>query len=228
MQKYLCLLKRKKEFIFMPRNKYDVNFRKQCLIEKQDKRYLSYQYISIKNNYELLQNACFENDGKNIDRIVRTIKSIRNEIKKDSKLDCGARLVESRYKKRKRIENHVKRLILNNKAIFVTLTFNNETLEKYDSKKRRRLIQRYLKSNCKEYVANIDFGEDNGREHYHAIVSNDINLKQYKLGAINVEHIRASQKSIEKTSKYINKLTSHALKEYSIDTRLIFSRKVIE
>lgn len=208
----------------MPRTKYDVEFRQQCLIEKKDKEYLSVQYIRMKALRDKMM-SCFYDDI-NFDRIANDMRKVSKQVSEDKTLDCGRLLVRSRYEKRKRIEKHITNLVLSGKALFVTLTFDNDTLEKTTREKRRRLIQRYLKNNCSHYVANIDFGKDKGREHYHAIVENKINLKAYKLGSIDVEHIKASDLSLELTSKYINKLTSHALKQNAIDTRLIFSRKV--
>jgi len=206
----------------MSRNKYDLQFRKQCLIDREDKRYL----IEVDRIISLRKRSLeVEEDETHFDAIYDNIRKTTNNIKNDSKLDCAKRLVESRYKRRKRIEKHCKTLVNSGCALFVTLTFTDKTLNDTTREQRRRIIQRYLKDNCSHYVANVDYGGRYGREHYHAIVSNDINLNDYhKYGAIKVQHIRKSEESLEKLSKYISKLTNHALKQDSLDTRLIFSR----
>ena len=208
----------------MSRCKYDVAFRKDCLLEGQDKEYLRNEY-AIYMNVKLMSSC---EDETSFNCYARASKQIKNSILKHEKLDCGRLLVKSRYNKRKRIEKHVKSLVLSNKALFITLTFNNATLESTTEDQRRRIVQRYLKNCCSHYVANIDYGKKKGREHYHAIVCNDIDLltwsKVKKYGCINIEHIKCDSNSLVRVSKYINKLTSHALKIHSVDSRLIFSR----
>lgn len=139
--------------------------------------------------------------------------------------DCAVRINESKQRKACRVKKKIADLVINCNAVFITLTFNDKTLAKTDTEKRRRLVQRYLKSNCKEYVANIDFGALNGREHYHAVVSNDINFEPwYKYGVINAERVRPYEDSNKRLARYITKLTNHALKVGAIAPRLIYSR----
>ena len=143
-------------------------------------------------------------------------------------IDCADRLIESRYRKAKTVRDKISALVMSGNAIFITLTFNDKTLSKTDAQKRRRLVQRYLKSNCREYVANVDFGKLNGREHYHALVSNDLDLsKWFKYGSIDIEKVRPYEDSPKRLSKYITKLTNHALKVGAVAPRLIYSRNTI-
>lgn len=140
-------------------------------------------------------------------------------------IDCAVRLNESKRRKSFRVKEKIADLVINSNAIFVTLTFNDKTLAKTDANKRRRLVQRYLKANCNEYVANVDFGALNGREHYHAVVSNDIKFDAwYKYGCINAERVRPYEDSKSRLSRYITKLTNHALKVGAVAPRLIYSR----
>ena len=140
-------------------------------------------------------------------------------------IDCAVRLNESKQRKSCRVKEKIAHLVINSNAIFITLTFTDKTLAKTTPLQRRRLVQRYLKANCKEYVANVDFGALNGREHYHAVVSNDIVFHAWhKYGVINAERVRPYEDSNKRLSRYITKLTNHALKIGAIAPRLIYSR----
>lgn len=110
-----------------------------------------------------------------------------------------------------------------NDCLFVTLTFSNDVLDKTTQKTRRVYVSRFLKSQFKDYVANIDFGDKYNREHYHAIIgSGYIDLSAWfdKQGIIHVEHIRSNSKKI---AQYINKLTYHSVKDSA--GYLIYSKK---
>ena len=146
------------------------------------------------------------------------------KINSDLYLDCANRLNESKYRKAKRVKGKIEKIVNTGSALFITLTFKTDILAKTSPLTRRTYVRKYLKANCKNYVANVDYGAKNGREHYHAIVENDINLKEWhKMGAVKVEHIRVSEKDLKRVSLYISKLTAHALKVQTL-TRLIYSR----
>ena len=98
------------------------------------------------------------------------------------------------------------------------------------------------------YVANIDFGSDDkyinrhgkkckgtAREHYHALVySSHIDYKPWKdkYGFIDFEHVRPFENDSKAISRYITKLSRHALKSSTSkdgnSPRLIYSRKVVK
>lgn len=125
---------------------------------------------------------------------------------------------------RKRIES----MLLNGDCLFLTLTFNDETLNQTSEDTRRQYVRKYLKRfNC-PYVANIDFGKENGREHYHAVINTShIELSYWRMyGNINVERVRNNRIELSKTrlSKYISKLSNHAIKETTRRSCLIYSR----
>lgn len=133
------------------------------------------------------------------------------------------RIRQKNYRLRKRIEN----LFSNyDNLIFVTLTFADSVLSSTSSDTRRKYVQRFLKSTCNEYVANIDFGFDDNythREHYHAICTNDIDFSKWHYGIINFKRINV--KNAGALTHYINKLTNHAYKlSTRLNTRLIYSR----
>lgn len=140
----------------------------------------------------------------------------------DSDIDCAFCLQESKKKKMIRVRQHIENVVLNNNAVFITLTFRDDVFEKTSPQTRRRYVARYLKSQGDEYVANIDFSPDVGREHYHAVICSRVNLKAWKYGFSSAEKVRAHKGDIGRISTYITKLTNHALK---VDiTRLIYSR----
>lgn len=128
----------------------------------------------------------------------------------------------------KRLQERVASMLLGGSCLFITLTFNDETLNELSEKQRRVAVTRYLKSfNC-QYVANIDFGKTNHREHYHALISCDkISFDEWrKYGNINAERVRNKDISSDKTklAKYICKLSNHAIKETTKRNSLIYSR----
>lgn len=136
---------------------------------------------------------------------------------------------QSKYKRVQRIKKRVEEIVLSGSAIFVTLTFTDSVLDSTTVETRKKYVKRYLKSNCSIYVANKDFGATNGREHYHAIVNSPTKLdlsQWFQYGAINVQKVRQSNKDLTKVSKYVAKLTNHAIKETATNQRLIYSRKI--
>lgn len=133
----------------------------------------------------------------------------------------------ARKKQRQKIENHIDYLFRKNyKLYFVTFNFNDDAL-KLKANTRKQKVRRLL-SQCDDYILNIDYGKENEREHYHAIIAfkennhetykNDykkIKIKQfdsYNLGFYDVQEIRREGKSKEKLARYITKLTSHSIK----------------
>lgn len=135
---------------------------------------------------------------------------------------------DASYKRTKRLRERIKAMLLDGDCLFLTLTFNDEYLHESTDKERRIAVSRYLKQfNCR-YVANIDFGSENGREHYHAVINTpSIRLESWrKYGNINVERIRNRDiaKSETRLAKYICKLSNHAIKETTKRSSLIYSR----
>lgn len=165
----------------------------------------SYDGVSVSD----IQTDCLSND----------LGKVFNEI---------VRIERAGYNRATRLRKRIETMLLNGDCLFLTLTFNDDTLSNTNEQMRRKLVVRYLKSfNC-QYVANIDFGSKNGREHYHAIINtNSIDLKAWrKNGNINVERVRNKDIELSKTrlSKYISKLSNHAVKETTKRNAIIYSR----
>lgn len=144
------------------------------------------------------------------------------ENSSNSQIDCALRLLRSKIRKGQKVREKIGALILRKEAIFLTLTFEDKVFENTTQETRRRYVARFLKQVSSEYVANIDFSPDINREHYHAVVVNRVNLNAWQYGFAYAEKIRCHKNDLTRVSKYLTKLTAHALK---IDaTRLIYSR----
>ena len=207
--------------------KYDNAFKQKVLLQEIDKKVADIKRQTYKK--ELVSVPLLDKrDGEIVfadilhssyDDMIKPYRKGYNFI------DCADRLLDSRYRKAKKVRDKIANLVLTNSAVFITLTFKDSVLSKTSDLTRRRYVARYLKSNCREYVANVDFGALNGREHYHAVVSSDIDFKDwYKYGAIQVERVRPLEDSSKRISRYITKLTNHALKVGCVAPRLIYSR----
>lgn len=158
----------------------------------------------------------------------------------------------ARYKRVLRLQGKIRSMLSSGSCVqFLTLTFNDDTLSKTSLETRRKYVQRYLKSLGCDYVANIDFGAKNGREHYHAVVAckadlepwkefgfilaewviRDNNMssrpvpRRYKSLTPNEQQARMLQDSEKALSKYVAKLTNHAIKETTRRCCIMYSRR---
>ena len=114
-------------------------------------------------------------------------------------------------------------LMLEKPCIFLTLTFTDEMLSNTQSSTRRRYIVGFLSQFGVPCIANKDFGKLNGREHYHALIQiSNIDYSLYDYGAINGKRVVQSSDTDIKLSKYISKLTNHAIKETTKNSRIIY------
>lgn len=205
-------------------SKYDNAFKQKVLLKEIDKKVAN---VKRDNYYKVVRHYVVDDVGVvpyfyDVNEYNRMLAPYRDGY---NMIDCADRLLESRYRITKRVREKITDLVLTNKAVFITLTFNDKTLSKTNDLTRRKYVARYLKRYCKEYVANVDFGGLNGREHYHAVVSSDIVLNEwYRYGAIKVERVRPLENSSARISRYITKLTNHALKLGAVAPRLIYSR----
>lgn len=119
-------------------------------------------------------------------------------------------------------------------CVFITLTFTDLVLNETTYVTRRKYVSRFLKDNCIVYLANIDFGDplknpdSNEREHYHAVavVDHKIDMKLWEYGFSWISKTRCSVDDAKRLSKYVDKMTNHALKESTHDARLIYSKNL--
>lgn len=150
------------------------------------------------------------------------------EINKDYE-----RILKARYNKISRIKQHFIWLYHNRKNLyFITFTFDEQYIKKCD-RTRKDLIKNSLTSFDENglIILNIDYGKQNERLHYHCVfgTDSDLNLKNF-LDLFYpcftyTEAIRQDCNSIKKISKYINKLSNHAVKDSTKNSRIFFNFK---
>lgn len=127
-------------------------------------------------------------------------------------------------KRQARLKKRIENMIINNNCLFLTLTFTDDVLNSTSFETRKKYVLRFLNNlNC-AFVGNVDYGSQNGREHYHCIVAIDnVSCNDWNYGAINFKRI--INKNSLALAKYVAKLTNHALKETTNNSRIIYSRK---
>lgn len=177
------------------------------------------KFDNVKENLQMaLDNQLYE------EKILNTMKfylkySTKEEIEESIKINNAT------YKRFARLKERIKTYLYYDNAMFITLTFNEDTLSNTSQETRCKYVKRYLKDNCLNYVANIDYGKRNEREHYHAVVVPKTKMNYsswHKLGAIKGQKIYSPNE--EKLSMYITKLTNHAIKETNRTCMVIYSR----
>lgn len=142
-------------------------------------------------------------------------------------LECF-KINEASWKRTQRLRHRIEEMLTSGQCLFLTLTFSDETLATTDEKQRRVAVSRYLKQYQSKYVANIDYGSKNHREHYHAVIQcSKVNSNTWKkYGSIDFERIRIKNINCDryKLAKYICKLSNHAIKETTKRSSLLYSR----
>lgn len=136
----------------------------------------------------------------------------------------------ARYARNHRLWKRIYKMMCHGQCIFLTLTFKDDDLSNSTYEMRKRWVTRYLKSQSDYYVANIDFGEKNGREHYHAVIladKVDYKLWSSKHGNINGKKCHVGETDAKRLSKYVSKLTNHAIKETTASNRVIYGKKLL-
>jgi len=134
------------------------------------------------------------------------------------------RVNHANYCRVKRLKNRVSAL-LEKPCIFLTLTFTDEVLANTNTDTRRQYVRRYLQQ-FGSYVGNIDYGKTNEREHYHAILQYDgkLDYHEWQKKCGNIDFQKVKNPNSVAMSKYISKLTNHAIKETTKGCRIIYSR----
>jgi hypothetical protein len=171
--------------------------------------YMTYQYIN---------DLCSEEDYLEWEHLIND-KEFDKELYKEA-----IKVNSSTYKRNQRLENRIGSMLLKGCCLFLTLTFRDDVLELTTEKTRRRYVHYFLKSISLEYVANIDYGSKNEREHYHAVVLCDfVSYDSWSYGNLDFKRVTFTNSEV-KLSKYISKLTNHAIKESVKGNRVIYSR----
>lgn len=206
---------------------------KQIVLKLHEKiAILDYVSADLNHDYKLhYKLISFEEYRNN-----RYYKEVRDFLKPyrdhypDILIEC-CKILDSLKKRKQRLKKRLDTMLNTyDTNTFITLTFNDICLHHTSPEERRLKVRLFLKYfGC--YVGNIDFGKENNREHYHAVVSGKVTTEirefYYKLfygSNINFQKITTSKKSAEKLAKYVAKLTNHALKETTKRSALLYSR----
>lgn len=204
----------------MSRSKYDNDFKREVIEHEVIKQVLAikkqYYFDTLERVLDFESGIVYETTFDN-----RWSEYLRENHNNDF-VCCALSICDSRRRKAKKVREKISNIVLNNNAVFLTLTFTDKVFETTSQETRRRYVARYLKSQSSEYVANIDFSPDIGREHYHAVITKRADLNAWQYGFSFAEQVRAHDRDLKRISKYITKLTAHALKVDA--TRLIYSR----
>ncbi len=146
-----------------------------------------------------------------------------------------SRILNAKHKRVSRLRARIFDMIYKSDCLFLTFTFTDDAFARTCADFRRIAVRRFLNSLGVPYVANIDFGMKNGREHYHSVVQiGRVDYSKWKYGAINGIKIRndlkydddgiVSSESVEKIARYVAKLTNHAIKETTRRSVIMYSR----
>ena len=138
----------------------------------------------------------------------------------------ACKIIDSDRSKHKRLNNRIKNMLKKGQCIFLTLTFTDEVFAITSPATRKQYVIRTLKQITNDYVANIDYGEKFGREHYHAVIRADYyNQDDWKYGFSKGKPIVYKTDDPQAITNYILKLTNHALKETCRRSQVIYSKR---
>ena len=136
---------------------------------------------------------------------------------------------KSTYNRNTRINNRTKQIL--NKEGFsylITLTLTDESIKKISLSYLFRKVKEAMRT-ASLYIANEDYGSERGRLHFHVLASFNEQLdytktnpigQVWKYGGIDYQPIHT--KNDKALSKYLTKLTNHAIKDTA--KKIIFSR----
>lgn len=110
-------------------------------------------------------------------------------------------------------------------CLFFTLTFTDDVLNNTNEETRRKYVRRFLKSISSCYVANVDYGEKNCREHYHGVILSDMDSfkDKWSYGFSNAQIIIDDNHSSDRIAKYVLKVCNHFIKSTTNNNRVIYS-----
>lgn len=189
----------------------DLEIKRSIVKAKIDKTYRRYKWQLHKGNY------------LEADKLEKELAPLFNDKEIDRVM---YNLNKSRYYRLEKVHDFISKNITarmdleaQKLAYFATFTFNNKILESTTEDARRQRIRRLIKSYTLAAVCNIDFGRTTEREHYHAIILADkeqaqqMQKKAEKNGFVSLFPIRTTKQDITRLTKYINKLSYHAIKD---------------
>lgn len=144
----------------------------------------------------------------------------------EQEADACYQLNNAKYKRKVRLQDYIQLMLEKfDKVYFLTLTFSDKYNNASDETKRK-YVTRCLKALTPYYVANVDYGKEFGRLHYHAITTQPLTQEFWKYGFINCQEIRNTPTDTEKVAKYCVKFSNHALKETNKTQKCLYSKSL--
>lgn len=135
-------------------------------------------------------------------------------------------LNHARYERKVRVKDYTELMLEKfDKVYFLTLTFSDKYINSSDETKRK-YVTRVLKSLTPYYIANVDYGKEFGRLHYHAIATQPLTQDLWKYGFVNCQEIRKTSTDCEKVAKYCVKFSNHALKDTNKTQKCLYSKSL--
>lgn len=195
---------------------------------RQQKRASIYDYASCQFEFNGVYNSVLNSKNKEYRPYSQLVKKCLEKGLIKHLHECE-KINHAEYKRVNRLQKRICKMLTSGPCLFLTLTFTDSALTDTTAKKRRVAVSRFLKSTGCQYVANIDFGKKNHREHYHAVIQCDKIDGEYwrnNWGSIDFLKIRLKdlKSDTKKISKYTAKLSNHAIKETCCRGALIYSR----
>lgn len=119
----------------------------------------------------------------------------------------------NRIARKKRARKYIRHMFDTVKAdfVFLTITYDAKGLETKE-RTRRQAVQSFLNEHCVDFFGNVDYGDKNGREHYHVVCATDEHLLDYSIPHAFIKVKRITSKSPSRLATYVNKLSAHANK----------------
>ena len=198
---------------------------------------VDYKYKSkcIRDKCHKMLNSVRSNEYKSIKFIDEVDISLRNWLYDTFGL-CEVleayRINNAYYHRTTRLKQRISKIVTK-RSYFLTITWTDYYLSSTSpgylkEGTRREYITRFLKKISTDYVANIDFGEKNNREHYHAVVqAENINFLDWQYGNLDFKLITYTDNDCVELARYVSKLTNHAIKETTKRQALIYPKKKI-
>lgn len=131
----------------------------------------------------------------------------------ENDLKCLYQAKKARKQKKKRVKKYIQNMFASYHAqnlYFVTFKFPPKTYKTKENT-RYQYVARYLNQYADDYYCNIDYGAENGREHYHAVVATHC-FMPYDNKKLDIKVKPIKFQSAARLSKYILKLSNHATK----------------
>lgn len=155
------------------------------------------------------------------------IKVHNNMLRTNSREWAEAKKINCATRHRaRRLKQRIEIMLVYYKCWFLTLTFSDEVLKNTSANTRRQYVVDFCNSlNPYDYVANKDFGKINNREHYHCVIAPGVSKIDYTSWSCGNLDGEVCNKNATALSKYVAKLTNHAIKETTKRESLIYCRK---